>query len=91
MIENIKPECPVCGNIRDNASSDELMCKKCGFEYAFVKMFAGRHSRQIWSEIVNEKKTKLRKKICQNLSEKEIFFLEEILSPICCLKQTDLH
>ena len=28
MIENIKPECPVCGNIRDNASSDELMCKK---------------------------------------------------------------
>ena len=75
MIENIKPECPVCGNIRDNASSDELMCKKCGFEYAFVKMFAGRHSRQIWSEIVNEKKTKLRKKNLSELIGKRNLFL----------------
>ena len=44
--------CPVCGRPRADAALPELDCPACGFQNAYVRLFAGGKSRARWQSAV---------------------------------------
>lgn len=61
--------CPVCGKEKKQISLSNFDCEYCGFNNAFVKLFASEKSHEIWRESVTE--------AVQNLIRKKRSFLSE--------------
>lgn len=66
MVEKLKICCPVCNNEPSLEETSGVICKKCGFEIAFVRSFAGQISKDLWLDKV--KKAKNQRKL-NHLSE----------------------
>ncbi len=69
--------CPVCGKEKKQISLSDFDCEYCGFNNAFVKLFASEKSYEIWRESVSE--------AVQNLIRKR----RSLLSDSHCLRVGD--
>lgn len=66
--------CPICGKEKKQISISDFDCEYCGFNNAFVKLFASGKSYETWRESVNEAISKL------------IIYKRSLLSDSHCLR-----